>query len=168
MVLGESVYAITDRGNMFAIDANTAVEQWMTPNIRRYVAGNDQRLYCLDPRGDLVVLDRATGSMVGTIAAGQLDVPILNTQTDRIILASSSGLVQCFRESSRPWPTVHYLIKAPPRLSKPARTESTTPAEEKSEAPPKTENDPFGAPAADPFGGAAPANPAPPASDPFG
>jgi outer membrane protein assembly factor BamB len=168
VVLGESVYAITDRGNLFAIDANTAQEQWMTPNIRRYIAGNDQRLYCLDPRGDLVVLDRATGSLVGTIAAGQLDVPILNTQTDRIILASATGLVQCFRESSRPWPTVHYLIEAPQRDAKPATSEAPKPAEEKSEAAPKTENDPFGAPANDPFGAPAPANPAPPAADPFG
>ena len=108
---------------------------------------------------------------MGTIAAGQLDVPILNTQTDRIILASSSGLVQCFRESSRPWPTVHYMIEAPKRAAKPAKADTPQTTEEKSETMPRPESDPFGG-TADPFGAPAPASPPPanPAApaDPFG
>jgi len=169
ITLGDRVYVITDRGNMFAIDTNTAVDQWVTPNIRTYISGNDQRLYCLDVRGDLVILDRASGSPLGTIAAGLLDVPILNTQTDRIILASATGLVQCFRESSRPWPTVHYLLEAPKRDAKPAKTDAPK-TDDKTEPMPKPENDPFGN-SADPFGAPAPAKPAAPAAppaDPFG
>jgi outer membrane protein assembly factor BamB len=165
IVLGDRVYAITDRGNLFAIDANTSEEKWVTPNIRSYLAGNDQRLYCLDVRGDLTILDRASGSPLGTIAASLLDVPILNTQTDRIILASSTGLVQCFREAGRPWPTVHYLLEAPKEDAKPTKTEAPK-TEEKTEPMPK-DSDPFGG-NADPFNASPPAKPAAPAADPFG
>jgi hypothetical protein len=169
IALGDRVYVITDRGNMFAIDANTAEDHWVTPNIRHYISGNEQRLYCLDPRGDLVILDRATGSPLGMIAAPLLDVPILNNQTDRVILASSSGLVQCFREAARPFPTIHYMIEAKERDAKPAKPEAPKTEEKTQPTTPKTENDPFGG-AADPFGGA-PARPAAPpaaAADPFG
>lgn len=162
---GDRVYVITDRGNMFAIDANTNGEQWVTPNIRHYVSGNDQRLYCLDMRGDLVVLDQATGSLLGTVAAARLDVPILNNQTDRIILASASGLVQCFREAARPFPTVHYVIEAPQRDAKPVKPDAPKTDGATEPATPKTESDPFGGNTADPFN--AP-KPAAPAADPFG
>jgi outer membrane protein assembly factor BamB len=175
IALHDMVYAISTRGNMFAVEAATGVERWVTSGIRHYLAGNDKRLYCLDTRGDLVVLDRESGSRLGSLAGVGVDVPFLNTQTDRILLANSTGLIQCLREISLPWPILHVEREAP-APARPTRPQGP-PTEDK--PPQQVEGDPFGTPAAapgrppagaagDPFATPAPPRPSPPpAGDPF-
>jgi outer membrane protein assembly factor BamB len=174
VALGDTVYAISDRGNMFAVSVATAQEKWLASGIRRYVAGNENRLYCLDLGGNLAILDARSGSRIGTIASGGIDLPFVNAQTDRIILANSGGLVQCLRESDLHWPVVHLLAdpkkKKPaqggvPAAGPPAAAPAGPPPVDPFAAPPA---DPFAAPPADPF--AAPAAPMPSAPapvDPF-
>ncbi len=91
------------------------------------------------------------------------DLPLLNTQTDRIFLVSSTGLVQALRESNQPFPLVHYTIEPQHREVRPtlkAGPKTGTPSTESPALSPTT--DPFGAPAA------APAGPPPAAApDPF-
>lgn len=175
IALDQTVYAISKRGNMYAIDANSAAARWVIGGIRSYLAGNAHRLYCADVRGDLVILDAASGSRLGAIAGAGGDVPVTNTQTDRILLVTSTGLVQCLRETNLPFPVVHYQIEPQQKVARPAPKVEGQKAEEKPAA--AADADPFGGapgkpaapPAAtDPFAapGAKPA--APPGGDPFG
>lgn len=159
VVLGDLVLVITRSGKLYAIEGTSALEQWVTSGIQHFLAGSDRRLYCRDQRGQLVVLDRTSGQLVGQLDARGCDLPILNPQTDRVYLASKSGLVQCLREADRPWPLVHYQIQVPPRRGRPAlpaRAPGKEPAEEKVEPVPRESADPFGGP---PAGGAASASP---------
>jgi outer membrane protein assembly factor BamB len=162
--LGNTVYLITDRGTMYALDAATADERWIIGGIRHYLAGNEKRLYCLDNAGNLLALDAATGSRIGSLRVGRSEVPVLNSQTDRIFLVTPTGHIQCLREVGRPWPVVHYQIEHEKKTAKTPQLPAT-----KKEAKPAGQSDPFGG--ADPFGGSAPATPAspPPAAgaDPF-
>jgi hypothetical protein len=170
VALGNTAYTISERGNMFAIDVDTASERWIAGGLASYLAGNEKRLYCLDVRGNLAVLDTASGTRVGTVPSVPADMPFLNPQTDRIILVSSTGLVQCLRETNRPWPVVHFMIEP--------HRKATVAAPKKLEQKPSqqpVENDPFGpaggrpaAAGADPF--AEPSKPAAPGAaggDPF-
>jgi outer membrane protein assembly factor BamB len=163
IALGESAYVISKRGNMYAIDVATAAERWVIGGIQSYLAGTEKRLYCLDARGDLVILDSATGSRLATIPGLNADLPLINAQTDRIFLVSSSGLVQALRETNQPFPLVHYMIEPQQRVVRPMP--KTGP---KSGAPTTTEAP---VPATDPFGASPMAPPAgsPPAAapDPF-
>jgi outer membrane protein assembly factor BamB len=155
VALGKMVFAISQRGNMYAIDVPSGAERWVAAGIKSYAAGNEKRLYCVDVRGDLVVLDNATGTRLGAIANVPNDIPIVNTQTDRIVLASGTGLVQCFREANLPFPVVHYHIEPQKKTAKPV---PKAPGQKTDENAPPKEVDPF-AP------GARPATPA--AGDPF-
>jgi outer membrane protein assembly factor BamB len=171
VALHDTVYAITDRGNLYAINVEDATEKWVVGGMRQYLAGNDQRIYCQDVAGNLAILDAKSGGLVGTLAAQSLDMPILNVQTDRIFLANSGGLLQCLRETQSLFPVVHFgeiKKKRPPTSLKPGQ-KATEPAEAGGEKP---ASDPFAAPAGqDPFaapgaggaGGAAP----PAGADPF-
>ena len=113
--IGDAVYAITDRGSLFSLGANEGEERWMTGGIRGFLAGNDERIYCSDTAGNVAVIDVKTGSRLGTVVAGSLDQRFSNKQTDRIILGTSSGLLQCLHESRLHWPTVHTAMD-PKRL----------------------------------------------------
>jgi outer membrane protein assembly factor BamB len=143
VALDNTVYVISQRANMFAIDATTAAERWAASGIRQCIAANDKRLYCLDDRGDLAILDAGSGSRLGTLAASASNLPLYNPQTDRIFLMTSTGLVQCLREINHPWPVVHYLIEPQLKVAKKAPGDKGK-AEEKKE--PAQTTDPFGAP----------------------
>jgi hypothetical protein len=173
VALDKTVYVISQRANMFAVDAATGSERWATGGIRHCIAGSDKRLYCLDDRGDLAILDAAGGSRLGTLPASASNVPIHNPQTDRVFLMTSTGLVQCLREINHPWPVVHYLVEPQQKVAKKAPGDKGK-AEEKKE--PTQTTDPFGAPmenkpaapssGADPFADPAAAKPAA-GADPF-
>jgi hypothetical protein len=119
----------------------------------------------------MAVLDYANGTRLATVANVPSDVPIVNTQTDRIVLASGTGLVQCFRETGLPFPLVHYQIEPQKKAAKPVLKAPGQKSEEKAVP---AEGDPFApgakpaTPAADPFADPAAKPAAPPAAgDPF-
>jgi outer membrane protein assembly factor BamB len=190
VALGNYVYAITQRGHMFAVnvengqdlndelkdelrqqakspaelEAAQKLKAWPIPGMRNFVAGNDKRLYVCDNRGNLVIIHPRTGARLGSIAAAQSDLPLLNVHTDRIILASSTGLVQCLRETNLTFPVVHYRIEA----KKPAALAKRPPAKSASDAAPMPPTS-TEAPPTDPFAAPATTRPAapPPGEDPF-
>jgi outer membrane protein assembly factor BamB len=175
--LGETVYAITDRGNMHALNVADAREKWLASGIRRFLAGSDKRLYCIDIGGNLTILSADSGSVIGRLQTVGMDLHFCNLQTDRIILGTKSGLVQSLRESEAYWPVIHFgelkkaRAKQPPQGARPAAPAGGAPAVDPFAAPGGAV-DPFAAPAA---GGGAGADPfaAPPAggggagADPF-
>jgi hypothetical protein len=192
--IGETVYAITDRGNMYALNVADASEKWLASGIRSFLAGSDKRLYCIDIGGNLTVLSADSGSVIGRLQTVGMDLHFLNLQTDRIILGTKSGLVQSLRESEAYWPVIHFgelrkaRPKGPPQGPRPAEAPAGGAPAVDPFAAPGGAVDPFAAPAAggagagaDPFaapaaGGGAGADPfaAPPAggtapaADPFG
>ena len=108
IVLGENVYAITDDGSLFAISGDRGEEVWRTTGVRQFVAASRDRFYCRDAQNGLAVLEIASGRLLGTIPAEGLDFAFINKQTDRIIIGTSHGLIQCLHESRQPWPLIHY------------------------------------------------------------
>lgn len=167
VALGNAVFAITDSGNMFAVHAASGSELWVASGIKHYLAGNEKRLYCQATRGELVVLDAATGSRLGSLDARRNDRPLLNAQTDRIFLGTSTGLVQCLRETNLPFPVLHYRFEAA-KAKEPAKTPAPKPSE--NEKPADTPAaDPFTDPFAPGAKASAPVGPAAPgaAADPF-
>ncbi len=173
----DTVYAMTQSGGLYAIDPE-GIEKWVTGGIRGFISGNAGRLYCTDVAGNIVVLDAASGSRVGSITAPSLNLRLINQETDRLIVGTDSGMLQCFREIGRPWPEARILRQPPlPRIKKETKDkkgkqkdESTVPAIDPFGTPPAgSPADPFGG-AAPPAGGAAPpaGGAAPPAADPFG
>jgi hypothetical protein len=163
------VYAITDRDSLFCVGANAGEERWMTSGIRGFLAGNDDRIYCTDSAGNIALIDVKTGSRIGTVIANGSDLRLNNQQTDRIIIGSSNGLLQCLHESRLHWPVVHAAMD-PKRLQQ-AKAKAAAPPVAAAAAPAGPVADPFAAPgAADPFAvpaAGAPAAPPAAAPDPF-
>ncbi len=171
--LNDTVYAITQAGGLNAIDAE-GLEKWVVGGIRGFISGNGQRLYCTDIAGNIVVLDAESGARLGSIIAPSLNYRMINQETDRLIVGTTSGMLQCFREIGKPWPEARILREPPlprakddkPRKGK-QKEGAATPDVDPFGAP-GTTTDPFGAP---PAGGAAPppaGGAAPAGADPFG
>ena len=126
-------------------------------------ASND-RLYCVDQTGRLLIVDANTGAKLGVLASVMPTLLIANPKTDRVFVGTRGGVIQCLHEVGNVFPVIHLdaAEAAAPEDETQATPESGTPTEVMPES-----TDPFGAPTAppaepddlDPFGAG---------SDPFG
>lgn len=163
---GNTVYAVTVDGSLFAIDAEYGQERWSVPKMSKVIGASKERLYCLSDTKRLIVLNQQNGARLGTLSTELLDLPYMNRETDRIVIATGRGLIQCMREIQQENPLIHSGLSKPEDTSVKAPKKSSKSTEEK----PMGTADPFGAPAAAPE----PAKPEPaPAGDkktddPFG
>jgi hypothetical protein len=168
--INNTAYLITDQGSLFAVDGETGKEKWWTSGVRGFLSGTNERLYCTDLSGNIAILDSRSGAKIGSFPALNQDFRFQNMISDRLIIGTSTGLIQAFRETSRPWPLIHSNVD---ELKKKAVVEvKQGPAAGGNENPMGNAPDPFGAAGNDPFGagggaGDGPAKPAPAKPEPF-
>jgi len=164
IVVGDAVFVITDDHSMFRVSAALGEEQWWIPGMTSFVAAGPTRLYCINTAGRLAVVDASSGSLIGSLATETLDLTFVNQQTDRIIIGTRGGVVQCLREIQQKWPLIRVdmaekeaEVKPRPKKPKAVAQPADKPAggDPFGAGPAKDEN-PFGTPPAkddDPFGG---------------
>jgi hypothetical protein len=173
VLIGDRLYVTSDLGGLFCFNAKNGKQIWYSPDILHFVAAGRQRVYAADKLGRLRILDGRTGSMLDMLPTGGLPIKVSNNQTDRIYLATESGLVQCLHEVDETKPIVYGQAKvveeaepAPKVPLKPKSGEGGAPKPKpaaKKPAPKKDEGDAFGdeAPAEKPAKPAKPAAKAP-------
>jgi outer membrane protein assembly factor BamB len=165
VVIDDRVYAATQLGGMYAIDAEIGRELWWAPGIKRFLAASKLRVYAEDKTGRLLILNAETGQRLDSLSVEHLPIKVTNSRTDRLYLASDTGLVQCLHEIELREPIRHNV----PPEEKPERQIIQQPlagpapggqpgAAQPGDQPPAAGGDPFGA-GGDPFGGG---------GDPFG
>ncbi|HTU26758.1 MAG TPA: PQQ-binding-like beta-propeller repeat protein [Pirellulales bacterium] len=108
------VFVVRDAGGMFALDGHTGDRRWFAPNITQFCALSASRVYAIDSLDRLAILDSQRGTLLATMPLGDVQRKLINQQTDRIYLASDSGVLQCLRELSQAKPIVYI----PPRLNR--------------------------------------------------
>ena len=105
--VGNSVYAISDEGSLYGIEIESGEFKWRSPvkNVGRYLGASSDRLYVTDTFGQLLVINRVSGAILSRVNAGDIKYILPNYQTDRIYIASGTGIVQCLHEvaSKRPY-----------------------------------------------------------------
>jgi outer membrane protein assembly factor BamB len=142
------IFAATQPGGMYCLNAAKGGQVWWAPQVVQFVAASKNRVYATDKVGLLHVLDARNGSRLDTIASYGLPLKLTNTETDRIYLASETGLIQCLRESGLSQPVHHNLqrLKKPEKTATQQKTIDRAPGEKK----PKAEGE--GEAQANPFG----------------
>ncbi len=121
---------------LYCLNALTGQQQWYVPGLVQFVAASNQWVYATDRFGRLHVLDRKTGTQMDTFSlSGQIF--LVNTENDRIYMATPGGLIQCFREAELTEPLVHSTARSPkPEAPPPIIQQEVLPAQEKSEPQP--------------------------------
>jgi outer membrane protein assembly factor BamB len=161
VVVDKRVFAATQPGGMYCLDAKSGSQIWWAPDLLQFIASSKNRLYAVDRLNRMVVLDVSTGARLDALPFPTQAVRMYNDQNDRIYLVSESGLVQCLREVENVEPIVHRVPPKtrpaePPAAKKPAGAEPEeaapgAPAPNPFDAPAPAADDPFGAAAGNPF-----------------
>ena len=108
------VYATTELGGMYCLNAKTGKQIWWAPEVLHFVAAGKQRVYAADKLGRLRILDARNGAMLDSLPTSAMPIKISNGQTDRIYLATEGGIIQCLREVEQVNPVVYNESRKPP------------------------------------------------------
>jgi outer membrane protein assembly factor BamB len=123
MSIDGALYVITERGDMYRLNPQSGVQMWYQRGVARFAAAGGGKLYVIDVNGRLAALDAASGSRLGAVPIGEMQIVFPNGETDRIYLATSTGTLQCLREMATAKPLAHtrgYAIPPKPKPGEPA------------------------------------------------
>ena len=108
MIAGEDIFVINKAGNLSVLEPKSGVPRWTLPtHSARLLATSGSKVYLRTIDNDLLMVDRASGSVVADPAATlqraglnlrDYDLSFPNGYDDRVYVGSSTGLVISLRE----------------------------------------------------------------------
>lgn len=135
VVIGDRAYVVAGHGELSSVDGETGQVLWTARGVRKVIAANPSRVYAIGLRGDLLALDRESGTWIGSTEAGY-DLIVPNPYTDRLYLVSSRGAIACYRGIGQALPLLHISI---PILTADAKRDEDK-ANPDAESPPSSES----------------------------
>ena len=135
VAIDNDLYVLPDRGGMYCLDPNSGARRWWKPELTNFVAVTGGAVAASDADGNLTMVSRSSGETIGSLPLRRYNVRTVNDRTDRIFLATESGLVICLRQIGHPYPVYH---RYPDRLPLLPEIEP----EDSSEAPAETDAQP--------------------------
>ena len=130
------LFVPTYQKGMFCLDAVKGVKIWQTPGIKRFLSRSYTRLYTVDSRNNLTVLNAQSGQVLGSLPLNNNKIQYLNEITDRIYLATEDGMIQCLAQMDLEKP-IYFRQDPSPKKEReidPA-DEDNAPADKKNPAP---------------------------------
>ncbi len=117
VALEKDVFITSLREGMARVDRESGDSVWKivrgrevspaNPDADRFLAANDRFVYANDFSGRLLILDRKRGTKLSMLDTSAFRVPVVNTVTDRVYLASNDGLVLCLHDRDQMSPIRH-------------------------------------------------------------
>jgi outer membrane protein assembly factor BamB len=106
-IIDQHVFVCTDGAGMRCLSAEDGHEAWMCREATRFLAATPAVVYASTYVDDVLVIDRANGRRIGEFSLRGFPVRVANDRTDRLYVASDTGLVLCLRERERDYPLFH-------------------------------------------------------------
>lgn len=145
VALEDKVFVISEQTGMYCLAGQDGAKLWHAAGITQFVSLSQSRVYAVDELERLIVLDAESGARLGLVSLDRISIKLVNRNSDRIYLASESGIVQCLHEVSAKSPKLHVpppldktkAIKAKPKQSpKQPKSDEELPADEPAEEMP--------------------------------
>ncbi len=116
VTIGRQVFVHSTLGGTFCIDGDTGETVWNVKEPLRFLAASATRFYGEDELGRIAIRSLADGSPIGLFPTTLQHVKLVNTQTDRIYVATQDGLIQGFRETAQETPILRTLLDPDPKI----------------------------------------------------
>jgi hypothetical protein len=107
VVINDDLFVIPEYGRLYRVNAATGERIWNKPDITQVLTATPNRLYTVDNRGHLRVLDRNSGDTIGSLPLQNFPLKVVNSVTDRLYFGTESGLVMAVREEGAEFPTFY-------------------------------------------------------------
>jgi outer membrane protein assembly factor BamB len=130
-VIGNDLYILPDRGGLFNLSLTNGNQKWTRPGITSILTATRSRLFGTDQTGNIVILNRADGRPLGSLPLRSFNIRLENERTDRLYLATQSGLLVCLRDQGSEFAFYHrYPERSPivPDVEPDEPAEASSPA----------------------------------------
>ncbi len=107
ILIDDEVYLFPDQGNMYKLSAATGHPYWSLPRMQDFLAASSSRVYVADRNNNLMILSREHGQPLGSFPLDKFTRHLANDRSDRIYVATESGLVMCLHERGREFARFH-------------------------------------------------------------
>jgi hypothetical protein len=152
----DQVFVASEEPALHAVQGVTGKRLWTAVGAMQFATLGAKQIYGMDRFGGLMIMEKATGGLIGRLPMAEGTTALVNDQSDRIYLVSATGLVQCLRERGAVEPTYYREEKATEPVP-PQEDAEETPFVEETPAQAPTPPQDFAEPEEEP---AAPAEPA--------
>ncbi|NQV25381.1 MAG: PQQ-like beta-propeller repeat protein [Rhodopirellula sp.] len=115
-VIGDNVYVFPHLGGVYCISRVTGKRRWKQPYMEDFVGATKNLVFLSDNLGQIAVLASKDGAPIGSLPLKDFSVRYGNELTDRLYVATESGLVVCIREQDKEFPTYHMFPERQPIL----------------------------------------------------
>lgn len=115
-IVENSVYVFPENGGVYSLSKQIGTPQWWQAGIRDFVGSMGSSLLTTDDLGNLTVLNRPNGAVVGSLPLRDFSVRYGNDLTDRAYVATTTGLVVCIRQVGKEFPSYHLYPDRQPLL----------------------------------------------------
>ena len=115
-VIGDSVYLLPIKSGMYRLTIDSGRPLWWAPEARAFVAASPNRIYVSSASDDILILDKPTGGVLGSLPLAGYPIRFANDRTDRLYIATESGGLVCLRETGANIPVYHRFPNRRPIL----------------------------------------------------
>ena len=115
-IIGDDLFLLPETGGLFCLAVDSGDQRWWRPNMTELIGASLGRLYASDEQGNLVLLARDSGAVLGAMPLRPFPVRFHNDRTDRLFLASEAGLVISLREIGQEFPLYYRFPERRPIL----------------------------------------------------
>ena len=130
ILIDDDVYLFPEQGNMYKLSAQTGHSYWSLPRMQDFLAASSSRVYVADRHNNLTILSREHGEPLGMFPLDKFTRHLANDRSDRIYVATDSGLVMCLHERGREFARFHMHPDRQPILPDFAPDDNAAPGEE--------------------------------------
>jgi outer membrane protein assembly factor BamB len=120
-VMGPDLFVDVENRGLARLDKQAGKLHWRQPRAHRFLAASLGLVFALDSRGELLVLDRAKGAILGSWDVRDYALIVQNDVTDRLYLANHDGLIICLRDQSKEHDKPLMQNPRPKTATKPAK-----------------------------------------------
>lgn len=115
-VIGNNCYVFPHRGGVFCISKTSGERRWKKPYMEDFVGATKNLVFLTDNLGQVSILASADGAPIGSLKLQNFKIRYGNELTDRLYMATESGLIICLREQNKEFPTYHMFPERQPIL----------------------------------------------------
>ena len=115
-IIGDNAYVFPHLGGVYCISRISGQRRWKKAYMEDFVGATKNLVFLTDNLGQVAVLSSKDGAPIGSLKLKDFPIRYGNELTDRIYLATKSGLIVCIREQNKEFPTYHMFPERQPIL----------------------------------------------------
>ena len=115
-VIGNNCYVFPHRGGVYCISKISGERRWKKPYMEDFVGATKNLVFMTDNLGQVSIFASSDGAPIGALQLKDFSIRYGNELTDRLYMATATGLIVCIREQNKEFPTYHMFPERQPIL----------------------------------------------------